>query len=168
MSHGLIPSGIGSYNHKEIPSHTPFNVWNENNWSHRVLARIWSNGSLTCSWQFSTIRPSWDPGVPLLRVYQEDNMAQFLRKTCQWTIIHQHVNGSKWDISLLPSWLRRKEPICNAADAASMLGSGRHHGGKNGTQSSILPWEIPGTEEHVLGQRRQVRGASKEVDTLSN
>ena len=48
-----------------------------------------------------------------------------------------------------------------------MLGSGRHPGGENGTQSSILPWEIPGTEEPVLGQRLQSMGLQKRCIHLS-
>ena len=47
-------------------------------------------------------------------------------------------------------WLSGKESTCNAGDTGDanlILGSGRSPGEGNGSQFSILAWEIPQTEE---------------------
>ena len=40
-----------------------------------------------------------------------------------------------------------KNPLANAGDLGSVLGSGRTPGEGNATHSSILAWKIPWTEE---------------------
>ena len=50
-----------------------------------------------------------------------------------------------------PRWLMVKNPPANAGDervVGLIPESGRSPGGKMATHSSILAWEIPGTEEH--------------------
>ena len=44
-------------------------------------------------------------------------------------------------------WLSGKEPVCNAGDMGLIPGSGRSLEKAMTTHSSILPWEIPWTEE---------------------
>ena len=45
-------------------------------------------------------------------------------------------------------WLTGKQPACQAGEAGSIPGLGRCPGEGNDNHSSILPWEIPWTEEH--------------------
>jgi len=47
----------------------------------------------------------------------------------------------------LPWWLSGKESTCNVGDVGSMPGLRRSPGDRNGHHSSVLAWEIPGTEE---------------------
>jgi len=47
----------------------------------------------------------------------------------------------------LPKWLSDKESACQAGDFDLVLGLGRSPGEKMATQSSILVWKIPWTEE---------------------
>ena len=46
-----------------------------------------------------------------------------------------------------PGGSQCEESACNAGDTGSILGSGRSPGEGKATQSSILAWEVPGTEE---------------------
>ena len=46
-----------------------------------------------------------------------------------------------------PGCLSSKESACNEGDSGSIPGLGRSPGGGNGTNSSILAWRIPWTEE---------------------
>ena len=46
-----------------------------------------------------------------------------------------------------PSGSASKESACNEEDPGSIPGSGRSPGEGMATHSSILPWEIPRTEE---------------------
>ena len=47
----------------------------------------------------------------------------------------------------LPWWLSGKESTCNAGDAGSILGQEDYLEEGMATNSSILAWEIPWTEE---------------------
>ena len=47
----------------------------------------------------------------------------------------------------LPGWFSGKEYTCHAGDSDSFPGSGRSSGEGNVTNSRILVWEIPWTEE---------------------
>ncbi|CAI9161001.1 unnamed protein product [Rangifer tarandus platyrhynchus] len=51
-----------------------------------------------------------------------------------------------------------KESACDVGDPGSTSGLGRSPGEGNGSHSSILAWEIPGTEEsgelHSMGSQR--------------
>ena len=46
-----------------------------------------------------------------------------------------------------PRWLNRKESACNAGDVGSILGLEDPLEKEMATNSSILAWEIPWTEE---------------------
>ena len=46
-----------------------------------------------------------------------------------------------------PRWLNRKESACNAGDVGSILGLEDPLEKEMATDSSILAWEIPWTEE---------------------
>jgi len=50
---------------------------------------------------------------------------------------------------VFPGGSECNESTCNAGDLGSIPGSGRSPGERNGNPSSVLAWEIPGTEESV-------------------
>ena len=54
--------------------------------------------------------------------------------------IHHNILG-------FPGGSAVKNPPANAGDEGSNSGSGRSPGGGHATHSSVLAWEIPGTEE---------------------
>ena len=48
---------------------------------------------------------------------------------------------------VLPGGSDSNESACNAGDLGLIPGSGRSPGERSGNPSSVLAWEIPGTEE---------------------
>ena len=58
-----------------------------------------------------------------------------------------HCNGTVIASMGFPGGSEDKESVCNLGDPGLILGSGRSPGEGNATQSSILAWRIPGTEE---------------------
>ena len=64
----------------------------------------------------------------------------------------------------LPTWCSGKELPANARDAGSIPRLGRSPEEEMATHSSILAWEIPGTEEPGWGGGYSPRG-HKELDT---
>ena len=70
---------------------------------------------------------------------------------CKLTKTQQYLGKSNWIRSGFPDGSEVKNPPAmqdtRCRDAGSIPGSGRSPEDRNATQSSILAWEIPSTEE---------------------
>ena len=65
----------------------------------------------------------------------------------------------------LPWWFNGKESACNAPDMSSIPGSGKSMDKEIATNSSILGWEIPWTEESRGLQSTGSQGVTKQIYT---
>ena len=84
-----------------------------------------------------------------------------LKYLCLHRNTHTKVQKVTYSSRWRPRWLSGKESACSAGDTGSIPGSGRSLGEGMATHSSILAWEIPGTEEpgglQSVGSQSQTR-----------